>query len=72
MRRIHPGCMAEARALHLEQTVAAMGALSLDALPNLLLAPPVATVPVALPATVSQSLQAARRAPPAYACEPSP
>ncbi len=72
MRRIHPGCMAEARVLLMEQTVAAMGALSLDALPNLLLAPPVATVPVALPATVSHSLQPARRAVPAYACNSSP
>ena len=72
MRRIHPGCMAEARVLLMEQTVTAMGALSLDALPNPLLAPPVAAAPVALPATVSHSLQPARRPPPAYACSPLP
>ena len=35
MRRIRPGCMAEARALLMEQTLAAMAALSLQALPNL-------------------------------------
>lgn len=35
MRRIRPGCMAEARALLMEQTLGAMAALSLQTLPNL-------------------------------------
>ena len=34
MRRIRPGCMAEARALLMEQTLSAMAALSLQTPPN--------------------------------------
>ena len=34
MRRIRPGCMADARALLMEQTLGAMAALSLQTLPS--------------------------------------
>lgn len=60
MRRIRPGCMAEARALLMEQTLGAMAALSLQPLPSCQPEQPMETP---LPESVRQrpSLPAARQ-----------
>ncbi len=62
MRRIRPGCMAEARALLMEQALAAMAALSLDAAPDAP-PPPAAPQPAAAPAAAGPSPALARHAP---------
>jgi len=62
MRRIRPGCMAEARALLMEQALAAMAALSLDAAPDAP-PPPAAPQPAAAPAAAEPSPALARPTP---------
>ena len=69
MRRIRPGCMAEARALLMEQTLAAMAALSLHALPG-----PQPEQPLEMPRSESgspaQCIPAVRQPQPPYVPHP--